>query len=214
MIGEVIKQEVSKPTVENFKEIKPEKGISSKEADGFWKKEFAKEAENAEQENKGKEYFDDNGVKYREGDRLLPETKYEKNGYQYETDDKGRIVSAEGKLRLRDADYEREMEPGVRNYEGQEYKDSDERGHLIGHQFNGSDKLENLVPMDGDLNRTDFAKLENSLADALKDGADVRLKVEPVYNGDSARPTEFRVSYSIDGDREVTVFRNGGEASS
>ena len=213
MIGEVIAQEVAKSAVENFKEIKPEKDMTTKEADGFWKSVFSKEAEAAKHETPStKEYYDDNGVKYREGERLLPETAYEKNGYQYETDDKGRIISAEGKLRIRDADYDREMEPGVRQFEGQEYKENDERGHLIGHQFEGSDKLENLVPMDGELNRGDFARLENTLADAVKDGADVRLKVEPTYEGDSARPSEFRVSYSIDGDYDVTVFKNGSEA--
>jgi len=42
----------------------------------------------------------------------------------------------------------------------------------------------------------------------VKDGADVRMKVEPVYSGDSNRPDEFRVSYTIDGDKEVVVFKN------
>ena len=35
--------------------------------------------------------------------------------------------------------------------------------------------------MDAKLNQGDFVKLENTLADAVKDGADVKLKVEPVY---------------------------------
>jgi TPR repeat protein len=55
---------------------------------------------------------------------------------------------------------------------------------------------------------------EKSLAEAVKDGADVRLKVEPKYEGDSARPSEFKVSYTIDGDKEVVVFRNESEAMS
>ena len=119
-------------------------------------------------------------------------------------------MSAEGKLRMRDSDYEREMED-VKRMDGQDYKPGDDRGHLIGHQFGGSDKLENLVPMDAKLNHWDFYKVEKTLADAVKDNADVKLKVEPVYGDDSTRPSEFKVSYSIDGDRETVVFRNERE---
>lgn len=158
-----------------------------------------------------KEYYDDNGTKYREGDSILPNTQFEIRGYQYETDDRGRVVSAEGQLRLKNSSYKRNMED-VRNLDGQEYKATDDRGHLIGHQFDGSDRLENLLPMDAKLNQGDFVKLENTLADAIKDGADVKLKVEPVYDGDSTRPTEFRVTYSIDGDKEAVVFKNESEA--
>ena len=95
---------------------------------------------------------------------------------------------------------------------GQEYRAEDDRGHMIAYRFGGSGRLENLVPMDEKLNRVDFKKLENTLADAVKDGAEVKLKVEPVYEGDSKRPSEFRVSYSIDGDKDVVVFKNGSEA--
>lgn len=90
-----------------------------------------------------KEYFDDNGNKYREGDCLLPNAKFEVNGYKYKTDDKGRIVCAEGQLRMKESDYDRKME-NVRKIEGQDYQDGDDRGHLIAHQFGGSDRLENL----------------------------------------------------------------------
>ena len=157
-----------------------------------------------------KEYYDDNGIKYRDGDFLLPNTRFEVRGYQYETDDKGRVISAEGQLRMKDQRYERDMED-VRKIEGQEYKTTDDRGHLIGHQFDGSDRLENLVPMDAKLNQGDFFKLEKTLADAVKDGADVKLKVEPIYESDSSRPCEFRVTYIIDGDKDVVVFKNESE---
>ena len=157
-----------------------------------------------------KEYYDDNGTKYREGDNLLPNATFEINGYKYTTDEKGRVMSAEGTLRLCDFEYARNME-SVRNKDGQEYKASDDRGHLIGHQFGGSDRLENLVPMDSKLNQGDFKKLESDLANALKDGADVKLKIEPIYEGESTRPSEFKVSYSIDGDKDVIKFKNESE---
>ena len=192
--------------------------MSPQEVDNFWKNEFNQQAEQAKEqdtptvgETNAKEYYDDNGIKYREGDSLLPNTHFESRGYQYETDEQGRIVSAGGQLRLRNPNYERNMED-VRKIDNQEYKSTDDRGHLIGHQFDGSDRLENLVPMDAKLNQGDFAKLENTLADAVKDGAVVKLKIEPVYEGNSTRPTEFRVSYSINGDKDTVVFKNGSEA--
>lgn len=133
--------EVKNPSTENFKNIKPEHETPPKEVDDFWKAEFHDQAEQAKIEdtapvenNTAKEYYDDNGTKYREGDSLLPNTQFEVRGYQYETDDQGRVVSAEGQLRMRDPSYEREMED-VRKIDGQEYKTTDDRGHLIISEF-------------------------------------------------------------------------------
>lgn len=206
-------KEKKNPSLENYKNIKPENKQTTQEVNDFWKGEFQKESEDAKSENNAQEYRDDNGVKYREGDKLVPNNEYKIRDYQYKTDGEGRIVEASGKLKMKDPDYGRDME-SVRHKEGQEYRDTDDRGHLIGHQFGGSDRLGNLVPMDAKLNQGDFAKLENTLADAVKDGADVRLKVEPIYEGDSTRPSEFRVTYSIDGDKDVVVFKNESEAKS
>jgi len=213
LIGEIISNEarvVRNASLENCRNIQPEKEVSASDVNSYWKSEFQNAAETYGNETGQKEYFDDNGKLYRVGDHLLPDTEYEVNGYKYNTDAKGRIVSAEGKLRMRDSDYDRDMED-VKHMDGQDYKQGDDRGHLIGHQFGGSDRLENLVPMDAKLNHWDFYKVEKTLADAVKDNADVKLKVEPVYGDDSTRPSEFKVSYSIDGNRETVVFRNERE---
>ena len=215
MLSEISKndaKEIQASEMPSYRDIKPESGMSVSEANKHLDSLFNRDALAVNKVDgkigeEPKQYFDDKGIKYRERDKLEPSTKYERNGYIYKTDKKGRIVSAEGKLKMRDPEYTRNME-NVRKIDPKEYKDTDDQGHLIGHQFGGSDKLENLVPMDTKLNRGDFAKLENTLADAVKDGADVRLKVEPVYKDDSARPIEFRVSYSIDGEKDAVVFKN------
>lgn len=217
MIGEVSVSDVKdikNPSVENYNNIKPDSKHTMLQENEYWKGEFRKESEAANIDNQSgiKEYKDDNGERYREGDKLVPNNEYELNGYKYKTDNEGRIVSAEGKLKLRDPEYSRNMEH-VRNMENQEYHKTDDQSHLIGHQFGGSDRLGNLVPMDFKLNRGDFSKLENTLADAVEGGADVRMKVEPIYEENSARPSEFRVTYSIDGERDVVVFKNEGEAN-
>ena len=54
--------------------------------------------------------------------------------------------------------------------------------------------------------------MEDTLADAVGDGAKVYLKVEPIYEKDAMRPTEFKATYSIDGDKDVCIFKNESEA--
>jgi DNA/RNA endonuclease G (NUC1) len=75
----------------------------------------------------------------------------------------------------------------VRNYDGQNYKDTDDRGHLIGHQFGGSDRLENLIPQDAKINENDFRFFEAELAKAVSDGKEVYVVIEPVYEDDTNR---------------------------
>lgn len=210
-IGKNDTRELQNTEGQDFQDIKPESGMTVSEANKYWNSVFDDGISTGDEISEvSKQYLDDNGNEYREEDELKPNAEFERNGYRYKTDERGRVVSAEGKLKMRDPDYKRDMED-VRKIDSQEYKDTDDRGHLIGHQFGGSDKLENLVPMDAKLNQGDFAKLENTLADAVKNGADVRLKVEPVYEGDSTRPTEFRVSYSVDGEKDAVIFKNRGE---
>ncbi len=158
----------------------------------------------------GKNYYDDNGKLYRVDNALTPNTEYEINGYKYQTDDQSRIVSAEGTLRMKDPEYKRNLE-NVRNYESQDYRDTDDRGHLIAHQFGGSDKLENLVPQDAKINQNDFKDLENDLAKEVKAGKEVEVFIEPIYEGASRRPEAIAVTYSIDNEEGVRIFPNGQE---
>lgn len=155
-------------------------------------------------------YTDDNGQNYRIDNHLLPDCEYEVNGYKYHTDSQGRIISAEGTLKLQDPKSERHME-NVRNYDGQNYKDTDDRGHLIGHQFGGSDRLENLIPQDAKINENDFRFFEAELAKAVSEGKEVYVVIEPVYEDDTNRPTAIVVTYSIDGETSVRIFPNSSE---
>lgn len=198
--------EIKNPEATGFKEIKSENTMSKNEADSFWDKEF-----NGNQEDEAKKYYDDNGKEYRTGNDLEPNYEYEINSYKYRTDSEGRIVSAEGKLQIKDHENRNNMTDS-RDVVGKgEMLETDDRGHLIADRFNGSGGIENVVPMDAELNKKDLNKLENTLAKAVNDGADVRYKIEPKYEGDSNRPSEFKVSYSINGEKEVVVFKNGSE---
>ena len=205
-------QEVIKPAVENFLDIKPQEGLTPQEAKANWDNEFKEigDKQEAFENSKEKEYFDDNGNIYRKGNELAPNSEFVINGYKYKTDEFGRTVSAEGTLRIRDDDHKRNMDSKEAVYKG-EQEAGYERGHLIGYQFGGSGGIENLSIMAGEVNRGDFLKLENKLAAAVKDSADVKMKVEPIYEGDSNKPTEYRATYSINGEKDVVVFSNRNE---
>lgn len=200
-------QEIKSPEIKGFQEIHPQEGMTSQKANEFWNKE----AEGLRNEDtSSNEYTDDNGKPYREDDKLIPDNKFEVDGFQYETDSEGRTKSVEGKLAIAPKS-KRNMDSMETVGKG-DNQEGDQRGHLIARWFGGSDKLENLVPMSGELNQGEYAKMEHELADAVKDGADVRMKVEPTYEGDSNRPSEIKVTYRIDGDTSVKVFRNGGNS--
>lgn len=126
--------------------------------------------------------------------RLKPNEQYEANQYRYETDRYGRIRECEGTLRL---------EEGKRNTAhqtkaGGEYRlVQDEGGHLIGTRFGGSEKVDNIVPMDYHVNRYEYKNLEDEWADELKKGNQVDVKIRCKYEEESARPTDFVVKYKV-----------------
>lgn len=197
--------------LDNYKSIKPEQELTLKELNNEVKDEFNKASEESDFKNSNdiKEYYDDNGNKYREGDKILPNIECEIGGYKYRTDDLGRTISAEGDIQVKDHEGYLKINESRDVVGNGELKDTDDRGHLIANRFNGKGDLINLVPMDSNLNRHgDYKMMENTLAQAKEAGADVSVKIEPIYEGSSFRPTEFRVTSYIDGDKEVRVFKN------
>ncbi|BEH90293.1 hypothetical protein T23_03950 [Turicibacter faecis] len=148
---------------------------------------------------------DDNGNVFKNNGEIMPDTVFKVNGYEYETDYLGRTIRAEGRLELNESPRKTINEDNVG---GEDRQDTDDRGHLIADRFGGSNKIENLVPMDSNLNRGEYKKIENFLADAVSDGKNVDVKVEPIYEGDSRRPSSFDISYSINGEERVTSLLN------
>lgn len=125
---------------------------------------------------------------------LKPNENYDVNGYSYETDKLGRITRCEGSLRLEDG--KRNTAHQVRA--GGEYRlENDEGGHLIGRRFGGSEKVDNLVPMDSYVNGVEYKELEDDWATELDKGSIVDVKIQCRYSGDSSRPTDFIVKYKI-----------------
>ena len=126
--------------------------------------------------------------------KLKANEQYVSEGYQYETDKYGRIQRCEGTLRL---------EEGKRygNHQlkaGGEYRlENDEGGHLIGNEFGGSGKVDNLVAMDYDLNRVKYNELERGWRNELEKGNQVDVQIECKYSGESERPDYIIVKSKI-----------------
>ena len=151
---------------------------------------------------------DDAGNPYKIDGRMMPNCRYEINGYTYKTDELGRRVSAEGTLHIKQHEGRLPIKVSKEQVGGKEHRESDDKGHMVGDQFGGSSGVENLVSMDRDINQKDFNKLENYLAKAVKAGSEVNYKFEAKYNDDSQRPSKFVVTYTIDGEKSVRVFIN------
>lgn len=153
---------------------------------------------------------DDNGNIYQKRNletgtyECLPNTQYELNGYSYETDSSERIVHAGGTLKEKN----HEGRPTINdNVYGM--KDTDEKGHLIGDQFEGSNLNGNLVAMDFDVNRSDYKKLEEKLAKYVnEDHKTTTVSIDVKYDGESSRPSGFIVKYTVDGETFKEKFNN------
>ncbi len=152
---------------------------------------------------------DDNGKQYRIGDELIRNNKFQINGYQYETDNQGRTIVATGKLSINELGQKNRNMSDRKDVIGKgDEQESDDRGHLIGHQFNGSDRMENLVPQHWKINRGHFKDLENALADKVKAGQEVWVSVVPFYGNDTRRPVGIFYFYNIDGVPNIVLFPN------
>lgn len=152
---------------------------------------------------------DDNGKQFRIGNDLIRNNTFQINGYEYQTDNQGRTIVASGKLRINEQGQgNRNMTDSKKVIGKGDELEQDDRGHLIGHQFNGSDRMENLIPQDWRINRRDFRDLEDSLASQVKVGHDVSVSVIPFYGNDTRRPAGIFYFYNIDGVSNIVLFPN------
>lgn len=135
-----------------------------------------------------------------------PNTVYHVDGNKtYHTDELTRTTNASASLSLskNDRNTYQQCKTGKCGVTG------DEGGHLIASIFNGPGEKLNLVPMDGNLNKGAWKQMENTWANALKDGRTVDVNIQPMYSGNNTRPDRVIVQYSIDGGRPVNVdFKN------
>ena len=154
---------------------------------------------------------DDNGVIYSKDGKLLPNMTYELDGYVYTTDENGRIIKCEAKPE-RTPEKERNNEE-QKQAGGESRKENDQGGHIIGRDIGGDGGNGNLIPMDANINQSDYKKMENDIKKALDNGSDVTVSVEMSYSEDSERPDKITVTVTVDGKETVYIFDNNLDGS-
>ncbi|SDZ06522.1 DNA/RNA non-specific endonuclease, partial [Thermoactinomyces sp. DSM 45892] len=128
-------------------------------------------------------------------------------GYNFKTDEHARLTSAEGDLQAGKT-YPRNGNDQLKVGGGDRLSD-DQGGHLIAHVFKGSGLSDNLVPMNGNLNKGAWKRMENQWGRSLKNGEKVKVDIKVNYEGTSQRPSSFDVRYKIgEDDWETQTFNN------
>ena len=153
---------------------------------------------------------DDFGKAYKQDGALLPNTEYTVHGNTYRTDSHGKLISCDA--------HPRYTEDGTRNLReqresgGHDRLEQDDGGHIVARVLGGTEGIENLVPMRRTINRGDFKKMENEIAQHVKKGEDVPMHVDILYDDDSKRPAELHVHYTL-GDQPIEVIFDNRENS-
>lgn len=129
-----------------------------------------------------------------------------KTGYEYRTDDRGRVVRAHGQL----VDGLGERNSYQQRVAGRPNRlSTDDGGHFFATVFRGPGEAINLAPMDANLNRGAWKSMENSWRDALRAGKQVSVAIDVKYGDEGNRPSRFTVEYQIEGaDRMRRMFKN------
>jgi hypothetical protein len=82
------------------------------------------------------------------------------------------------------------------------------QGIWPGDRFGGAKELENLVSLLTDINLSQYKRIENIWAKAIKAGKKVQVQMDIVYNGNDPRPSGFIVNYKIDGEEFSIPLEN------
>ena len=140
---------------------------------------------------------------------MEPNSTYERNGYECQTNEFGHTRLVSGDLKLEEG-HRTHLQTEV----GQMGLAGDEGGHLIGTRFDGPTDAFNLVPQNANLNRGEWNAMEHSWAENLAQGKDVKVMIEPIYNGNTVRPDSFDVLSQVNGELTYTSFHNQASAAS
>ena len=90
----------------------------------------------------------------------------------------------------------------------------DDGGHLIARAFGGSKDIDNLVPQSKYINRSfkengEWYNMEKDWREAIESGDQLKnIKIEVKYRGDSQRPTQFKVKYEINNEKDIKSIKN------
>lgn len=129
-----------------------------------------------------------------------------RNGYEYQIDGRQRIRRISGTLTLNSQ--QRRSRAAQSRAGGPDRRSSDHGGHYIARRFNGPTEAFNHFAQDASFNQGAYRALEDEWARAKRAGKHVTVKIVPVYDGSSERPSAIDVWFWIDGDKRSLRFPN------
>ena len=136
-----------------------------------------------------------------DGKSLRPNIQYKAGEFEYlyKTDEAGRLSQFKtDNLQLTERDKRLRHNP---NTPGKQ--EGDQAAHLAADRFGGSPELANLVSQSSHVNLSEYRKLENKWAKAIKEGKNVQVEVNVIYEGASKRPAKFVIVHTIEGKDSV-----------
>lgn len=76
--------------------------------------------------------------------------------------------------------------------------------------FDGLGEGINIVPMDAKFNGCggEWYKMEARWKNTLENNGTVQVKIEPIYSGDSKRPTSFKIQEVVNGNFDEFILQN------
>lgn len=129
-----------------------------------------------------------------------------RNGYEYQIDVGERMRRVSGTLTLNPA--QARSRTAQARAGGVDRRPSDDGGHYIARRFNGPKDAFNHFAQDPNFNRGRYRALEDEWARAKRGGKQVWVKIAPVYEGSSKRPSVINVWFTIDGHPKSEKFPN------
>ncbi|MCQ2962322.1 MAG: DNA/RNA non-specific endonuclease [archaeon] len=151
---------------------------------------------------------DDNGNVYLKDNKLMPNSEYTLNGVTYKTDENGNKISWEGTLKTYSPEAERDGNAQAESG-GKDRLPGDDGGHLEARILGGDPGNGNLEPMRDTVNRGDYKRSENEIADAINNGNEVHDK-GTIYREDpnTTRPTKIEREYEYGETKKVLIVDN------
>ncbi|WP_183085359.1 RHS repeat-associated core domain-containing protein, partial [Trinickia fusca] len=126
--------------------------------------------------------------------------------YRYNAD--GSLKSATAKIRPEDLGTGTPTNASSRLFARTLGCKGDDAGHAIGNRLGGSGGKGNVFPQAASVNRGEFRDFEGDIAEAVKSGSNVIVRVVPQYDEGSTRPHSVLYQARVDGQTESRIFSN------
>lgn len=161
----------------------------------------------------GAVFFDSGGTGNWNSDlnNPAPDTTYVVDDrFVFTTDEHGRVVETHGVLELGEADRNSYQQTKAG---GEDRQPGDQGGHIFGNAFGGPGEALNLLAMSAEANGArEYGQLEAIWRDELAKNPppDIEMQMTPIYSGDSQRPTELIIDWTLDGEiQPQRIIDNG-----